>query len=78
MRRFGFGCLGAVAGQVVGWFLVICWAVSTGNFIMTEDEYEAKRASILLTDWLIVGTITILAGLLSAWILGGRFTGLKH
>jgi hypothetical protein len=74
MRRFGFCCLGAVAGHFVGWFLAICWAGITGNLMMPEPEYEKRRGSILLTIWLIVGASSLLAGFVAAWTLGGRGT----
>jgi hypothetical protein len=66
MRRLGFGCLGAVAGHLVGWLIAVCWMASSGNLMMPADVYEVKRASILLTVGLIVGVSTVLAGLL-AW-----------
>jgi hypothetical protein len=68
MRRLGLACLGAAVGHLVGWFLAICWAGSTGNLMMPSDVYAAKRKLILSIIWLIVGISTVVAALLAAWV----------
>ena len=64
MRRLVFCCISAFVGFLIGWLCAICWAAATNNLMMPQPVYEAKRASILFTVWLIVGACTIVGGLL--------------
>jgi hypothetical protein len=66
MRRIVLGCLGTITGFLLGWPLVVCWAALTGNLVMSKAQYEERGGFIKLVIWLIVGTSSLLGGVLAA------------